>query len=330
MNDPGTVHGLTAENILGAFPVALQRDSRAAALAEVTARLLARRPEEIDRLRIYPRIRELPEDLLDILAYDFKVDWWNPNYTVEEKRRTLADSWHVHKLLGTKAAVEMALRDIYPDSAVQEWFEYEGGKPYHFKLNIDLSDTFGDDTRPWAVLERVNFYKSLRSHLEEIVFTMTTAPAVLHVGGGVGTIVSMGVPAAEDVYDFRQTISVGGTFGADASVGVPAGADTFDFQQSIQVGGSFGADPSIGIPAGADTLSSQAVLRAGGTGGMHISAGVPARPDKPEFSQSLRTGGSLSGHTSLPVPADTAPPPSTTILRTGGVCTIISNRSKGE
>ena len=122
MNSPDPVHGLTAENLLAVFPVALQRDQPSAALADVTARLLARRPEEIERLRIYPAIDRLDEGLLDILAYDFKVDWWDANYSLEEKRRTLKDSWRVHKLLGTKAAVEMAISAIYPQTTVQEWF----------------------------------------------------------------------------------------------------------------------------------------------------------------------------------------------------------------
>ena len=72
MNDPGANHGLTAENILAAFPVALRDDASAAALGDITARLLARRPEEISRLRIYPVIDQLPEKLLDILAYDWR------------------------------------------------------------------------------------------------------------------------------------------------------------------------------------------------------------------------------------------------------------------
>lgn len=331
MSSPSPAHSLTAENLLTAFPIALQGDPSAAALAEVTARLLARRPEEIDRLRIYPAIDRLDEKLLDILAYDFKVDWWDADYTLEEKRRIFKNSWYVHKHLGTRAAVETAIRDIYPNTDVQEWFEYEGGKPYHFKLSIDLTDTLGDETRPWRVLERVNFYKSLRSHLDEIVFTMTTDPSTLHVGGGVGSIVSMGVPAAGDVFDFRQSIFVGGHFGADAAIGVPEGSDTFDFQHTLPVGGALAADTSIGVPASADVLKVQASLYAGGAVGIHSTAGVSEEPDAPEFSQTVHTGGKASGHASLPVREDTAPPPSVTILRTGGVCTIIStNRSKGD
>ena len=37
-------------------------------------------------LRIYTRIDELPEWLLDILARDFAVDWYDRSYTLEEKK----------------------------------------------------------------------------------------------------------------------------------------------------------------------------------------------------------------------------------------------------
>ena len=145
--DPGPGHGLTRENLLAALPMALRGDLSIAALADAAARELASRPEEIDRLRIYPDICRLDEELLDILAYDFKVDWWGADYSLEEKRRTLADSWRVHKMLGTRRAVETAIRAIYPKTEVKEWFEYEGGKPYHFKLYIDLT---GEKWSVWS------------------------------------------------------------------------------------------------------------------------------------------------------------------------------------
>lgn len=68
-------HGLTRENLVATLPPALQKDPSAVALAEAMADLLARRRSEIERLRIYPVIDRLDEQLLDILAYDFKVDW---------------------------------------------------------------------------------------------------------------------------------------------------------------------------------------------------------------------------------------------------------------
>lgn len=176
-------HGLTKENLLFAFPVGLRENPSIAALGDVTAEALAKRPAEIDRLSLYARIDELPEDLLDILAHDFKVDWWDPNYSLEEKRRVFKDSWYVHQHMGTKAAVETAIRAIYPLTTVEEWFEY-GGEPYHFRLNIDITSDSGDRARQKRVLDRLNFYKSLRSHNDGVRYFLYPAKSWALAGGG--------------------------------------------------------------------------------------------------------------------------------------------------
>lgn len=221
MND----HGLTKENLAGTLPPALRSDPFVVALSEALAELLAARPAEIDRLLIYPAIDTLDEPLLDILARDFKVDWWDPEYSLEEKRRTLKDSWRVHKLLGTKAAVEMAISAIYPQTTVQEWFEY-GGRPYHFKLQLDLTGTFWTEERPRRILERVNFYKSLRSHVDGLEYTRYPAqPARLYVGGAGGILSTMGIPQDTGLPEpsgvQSRTIYTGGTFAARTVLPVP-------------------------------------------------------------------------------------------------------------
>ena len=169
--------GLTKENLLFTFPVGLREDRSVAALGNVTAEALAKRPAEISMISIYPRIDELPEDLLDILAYDFKIDWWDPNYSLEEKRQVFKDNWYVHKHMGTKAAVETALRAIYPRTKVLEWFEY-GGEPYHFRLDINITNDTIDSDKQRRVLERLNFYKSLRSHNDGVTYFVEAEPAV--------------------------------------------------------------------------------------------------------------------------------------------------------
>jgi len=141
------------------------------------AELMSRRPKEIEQLLIYPAIDRLDEQLLDILAYDFKVDWWDADYSVEEKRRTLKDSWRVHKLLGTKAAVVMAISAIYPRTKVLEWWEY-GGEPYHFRLDINITNDSINSEKQRRVLERLNFYKSLRSHNDGVTYFVEAAPAI--------------------------------------------------------------------------------------------------------------------------------------------------------
>jgi len=166
MNDP---HGITAENLMRTLPVGIGWDETIQALGALAAETLSRRPEEIRRLLIYPNIDNLDEELLDILAYDFKVDWWDGDYSLEEKRRTLKDSWRVHRMLGTKAAVETAISAIYPKSAVKEWFEY-GGEPYRFKLDVGLGEFEWDRERHKRLMWGLGYYKNLRSHLEAVEY----------------------------------------------------------------------------------------------------------------------------------------------------------------
>ena len=217
-------HGLTRENLMGVLPPALRFDPSKVALAEATAEQLARRPAEIDLLRIYPAIDSLDEPLLDILAYDFKVDWWDPDYSLEEKRRTLKGSWKVHKTLGTKTAVETALRAIYPGARVEPWFEYEGGEPYHFRLHIDITEKAGDEKQQERALARVDYYKSLRDHLDGLEYTVQMGTQPLRVGGAMATVTRLPLPELPDDFSAergKQTIHVGGMVGSVASIGLP-------------------------------------------------------------------------------------------------------------
>ncbi len=172
-------YAITAENLLRVLPEALRNDEEMYALAVGIAGQLAARPSEIDAARIYTRIDELPESLLDILAYDFKIDWWDPDYSLAEKRQIFKESWAVHRILGTKAAVETTISVIYPDTQVMEWFEY-GGEPFHFKLLIDATFEDVDPQKHARVIRKVDFYKNLRSVLDEVEYSDTGGTATAY------------------------------------------------------------------------------------------------------------------------------------------------------
>ena len=216
-------HGITAENLLASLPDALRNDPSMYALASAIADVLAERVNEIRDIEIYSRIDELPSSLLDILAQDFKVDWWDANYTVEEKRRTLKESWRVHRMLGTKAAVETAISAIYPHTKVSEWFEY-GGKPYRFRLHINASGRTVMSNQHKRVLDLVTYYKNLRSHLDEIEYTLE-ATAAVRFGGHVTSIITLAIPAMEHRYLFSSTSHTGGAIASVATMSIPIIAD---------------------------------------------------------------------------------------------------------
>lgn len=177
---------LTVQNMLSVFPEAMAVDERLMALATVTATELMEMYKANDFLAIYARIDELDEPLLDILAYDFKIDWWDENYSVEEKRQTLKDSWNVHRKLGTPSAVDLAISAIFENVIIKEWWEY-GGQPYHFKVQLDVDVAALNSDKFWRVIEKARYYKNKRSVMESMNVNVEpqTTESRIYTGGKV-------------------------------------------------------------------------------------------------------------------------------------------------
>jgi len=166
MND---AYAVNPKNLLRVLPDVLKFDPSMMALAASVAEILAEQPENIEKAKIYTVADRIPENLLDILAFDFKVDWWDPNYTLEEKRKTFVNSWAVQRTLGTKYAIETAVNAIFPGTQVREWFEY-GGDPFYFRImSTNLSIAQENLERFIFIL---NIVKRNSAWLEEIQVSM--------------------------------------------------------------------------------------------------------------------------------------------------------------
>lgn len=108
------LYGLTAENMMRVLPDILTRDEEMNPLGIITANQISKLVAHIGLVQIYSRIYEMPESVLDALAKDFKVDWYNPNYSVETKRAMIYDSFYVHNHLGTRGSTIKAISSIFP------------------------------------------------------------------------------------------------------------------------------------------------------------------------------------------------------------------------
>lgn len=133
-------------------------------LAEVAARVMLKVYGKRWKAAIYSKIDDLDEAVLDILAGDLKIDWYDYNANIEVKRRLVRDSWYVHRRMGSRTAVETAISDVWPYSIVEEWFEY-GGDPYHFRvvLNADHSEPIHVD----AAMDKIRIFKPARAALDD-------------------------------------------------------------------------------------------------------------------------------------------------------------------
>lgn len=175
-------------DFLKSLPSVLRNDKTFSILAEIFIDELKLIHKNLNCVLVYHNIDNLSEDVLDVLAGDLHVDWYDVEYSVEEKRSTIKNSVKVHKYLGTKYALETALSDIYPHSKVEEWFEY-GGKPFYFRVIID--DPVGNIGKQNKVFDKIKFYKNLRSKLDEVIFRPdVSGKAFIFTGVAVASISS--------------------------------------------------------------------------------------------------------------------------------------------
>lgn len=172
-------------DLMRTLPPSLKNDTRMMNLATVISAELRKVIGQVKQNVIYARIDELPESVLDTLAYDLHVDWYDYNHPVEAKRAVIRDSVKVHMRLGTKYAVVTALGSLYPETEVEEWFQY-GGEPYYFRIILDVTHSQVIATYS-QIIKAVNLYKSLRSKLEDgengIVFRSRTGILVRTAAG---------------------------------------------------------------------------------------------------------------------------------------------------
>lgn len=180
-------------NILNAdltqtFPNALQYDERMVAWAKVMAGALQNIAAGDRDVGIYYRLNELDEFMLDILAGELHIDWYDFTYDIETKREVIANSVKVHKMLGTRAAVDTVLHAIFQeDFELEEWWQYNG-KPYTFRINVDVSERGLKAEEHKAAVRSITLTKNLRSHLEGMNYQADYTPGALYAGAWSGIV----------------------------------------------------------------------------------------------------------------------------------------------
>ena len=143
----------------------------------------------IDGSQIYTAIDTVGEEVLDALAVNWKIDWYDTEYDVEQKRRIVKTALTIRRTMGTAAAAKTQADAIYPGSTLEEWFEY-GGEPGMFRLLVNITTV--EEQEKFAAMSiqeierRLAAAKRFSSHLEEIEYYDTGATATAY-GMAAGT-----------------------------------------------------------------------------------------------------------------------------------------------
>lgn len=154
-------------------PRVLQKQPWVEALSRAVLDLHRQTMGFIDGSQIYTAIDTVSEAVLDALAVSWKIDWYDPEYDLEQKRRIVQTALTIRRTMGTAAAVKAQADAIYPGSTVEEWYEY-GGKPGYFRLRVNIMTV--EEQEKFAAMSmaeverRLAAAKRFSSHLEEVEY----------------------------------------------------------------------------------------------------------------------------------------------------------------
>lgn len=154
------------------LPSSVYDDENINALATALSSELLNITKNINKILFYPDIENLQEDIIDILAEQFQVAFYDVlGLDLATKRKLVKNAIVWNKKKGTKAVMEEMLSTLYNSNAtVQEWFEFDG-QPYTFRVHIENIRLQEGDIE--TVLDIVDTLKNVRSHLESITVKLT-------------------------------------------------------------------------------------------------------------------------------------------------------------
>jgi phage tail P2-like protein len=153
------IYGLSLRDII---PPSIASDPQVQAMMDALDPELRSVSFDTREALIYSRIDELPENVIDLLAWQFHVDFYEPmGLSLDVKRNLVKSSILVHCRKGTPWAVRRSLEDLgFSLIRLLEWWEL-GSEPHTFAAEV-----YPFNEGLMRLAERCIYeYKPARSHL---------------------------------------------------------------------------------------------------------------------------------------------------------------------
>ncbi|MEM1077458.1 MAG: phage tail protein I [Pseudomonadota bacterium] len=114
----------------------------------------------------------IPASLLSYLAWALSVDVWDSRWPEPIKREAIRNAIAIHRIKGTRKAVELAVQSVGGRAQITEWWE-DGSAPHTFTVTALAAAQFEDDDSPLLnpgfysrMIAAVTAAKPVREHFE--------------------------------------------------------------------------------------------------------------------------------------------------------------------
>lgn len=159
---------LTDSTVTATLPSSIKHDEQVLAAAKAIEERLREVNLKTDLLLLLPRLDELSEALVDELAWQYHVDFYDYKADIAKKRALVRNAIAWHRYKGTPAAVEEVCSAVFQTAKVSEWFDY-GGKPYHFQVRL-IEEPVPDQQVIDSLQRAIAETKNVRSWLDGLSF----------------------------------------------------------------------------------------------------------------------------------------------------------------
>lgn len=158
---------MTSVRLLDMVPPNLRSDAQVQAAAAALDEELRAATGAIRECLHLPRLDELPETVIDLLAIQWHVDFYESSLPIAQKRELVRKSIAWHRRKGTPDVVREVVATVFADGGILEWFEYNGD-PYKFM--VTTSERAPDSATYEKLIRLINAVKNTRSWLDKIRF----------------------------------------------------------------------------------------------------------------------------------------------------------------
>jgi len=143
------------------------------------------------KILLFEALASQPDAVLDELAWQFNVDFYDQAMTTAAKRELIGNALYWHSVKGTPHAVERVISIVFGDGVVEEWFEY-GGSPFHFRVG-SLGGKFPDVQKYADLVRMVRVVKRASAILESFEIQQSGQQS-LYFGGAmqIGQHITLG------------------------------------------------------------------------------------------------------------------------------------------
>ena len=174
------IKDLQSVSLLDILPSNILDDPKVNAAARALDGELQKITAAVQEVLFLPYLGTLPEKVLDLLAWQWHVDFYEPlGMGIETKQKLIINSIAWHRIKGTAAAVQKMVEAAWDGCNVEEWFNY-GGKPYYFRV-VNITAAHVDEEVIRNVLRAIYATKNVRSWLDGINF-LREADSTVYAG----------------------------------------------------------------------------------------------------------------------------------------------------